>query len=250
MFTCCSLICLFFISRSPLRESTSNVCLLSWLRASCVCVSSSMTRSRSSFSSAKLATSLSLFRENLKSFILINCTFSVPSTHQFFLQFCCIAGLILQQWPQKLQESFYRYNPVLANEHKTFLGVLGISAGVPELDSAGLLICFSHIVFSSPTFDFRSFRARLDSASLSLEAANSSWRLAMLSSGTSSLWVLTSSSDSQIFPLNSFIVSSFSASFSLICKRTMNTNIHTEESIGNCFVENNKTRSKYLMWFG
>ena len=47
--------------------------------------------------------------------------------------------------------------------------------------------CFCHIVFRSATLDLRSFRARLLSASLSLLAANSSWRLAMLFSGMSSL---------------------------------------------------------------
>ena len=47
--------------------------------------------------------------------------------------------------------------------------------------------CFCHIVFRSETLDLRSFRARLLSASLSLLAANSSWRLAMLFSGMSSL---------------------------------------------------------------
>ena len=94
--------------------------------------------------------------------------------------------------------------------------MLGISAGVAELDSDCVLMCRNHIVFRSPTcrgvnseyydihisiislimcqatLDLRSFSARLDSASRSLEAASSSWRLAMLSSGTSSLWVLTS----------------------------------------------------------
>ena len=94
------------------------------------------------------------------------------------------------------------------------------------------------LILCPATLDLRSFSARLDSASRSLEAASSSWRLAMLSSGTSSLWVLTSwwwgvvvkldyflqsksniftSSDSQILPLRSLMVSSFSASFSLIC---------------------------------
>ena len=80
---------------------------------------------------------------------------------------------------------------MLQNVLQTFFGVLGISAGVPELDSEDF-ICLSHMVLRSPTFDLKSFKAKLDSASLSLEAANSSWRLATLSSGISSLWVFTS----------------------------------------------------------
>ena len=67
--------------------------------------------------------------------------------------------------------------------------MLGISEGVAVADSEDFM-CFSHIVLSSPTLLRRSFRARLDSASLSLLAASSSCRLAMLSSGMSSLWLL------------------------------------------------------------
>ena len=67
--------------------------------------------------------------------------------------------------------------------------MLGISEGVAVLDSVDLM-CFNHMVLRSPTLLLRSFRAKLDSASLSLLAASSSCRLAMLSSGMSSLWLL------------------------------------------------------------
>ena len=46
--------------------------------------------------------------------------------------------------------------------------------------------CFCHIALSSPTLDLRSLSARWLSASRSLEAASSSWRLATLFSGMSS----------------------------------------------------------------
>ena len=58
--TCCSLMRLFLVSTSVLRPATVAVCRFSWLSASWGWVSSSITRSRSSFSSAKLATSRSL----------------------------------------------------------------------------------------------------------------------------------------------------------------------------------------------
>ena len=58
--TCCSLMRLFLVSTSVLSAATVAVCRFSWLRASWVWVSSSITRSRSSFSSAKLATSRNL----------------------------------------------------------------------------------------------------------------------------------------------------------------------------------------------
>ena len=62
--TCCSFICLLLSSNSPLRLFTVAVCLFNWLRANWVCVSSSITFNLSSFNSAKLATSLSLMKQN------------------------------------------------------------------------------------------------------------------------------------------------------------------------------------------
>ena len=139
-----------------------------------------------------------------------------PGAHQLLLQFCRSARLGVQERAQELRITTVK-TMLIKNisshllrraRHLRGRGGVGLRlrldvpqphrVQIPNLQRCEHCIStypgvsvISIILFSA-TLDLRSFSARLDSASRSLEAASSSWRLAMLSSGTSSLWVLTS----------------------------------------------------------